>query len=268
MSSASIGKIYDPLIGDPMDAARDSARAQEQALERAIEEQRRAAEQGLGFLQPFGDVGQRAIDLSSFLGDSQAQFDFLQDNPLFQLALDNANQQTNAQAAARGRLSAGDTLQQLSNNVLLSAQPLIDRQRSDIFNMLNLGTGIAQSQANTALGVGSNVSGLLTDIGAVQAGGIMGASNAQQQGIGNILNIAAMASQFSDSRLKKNAEKIGSKNGYDLWSWEWNNIAKKLFNLTGKGEGVMLSDVLEKNPEAVSYVDGYGKVNYTAIGVI
>jgi len=168
-------------------ASRRAGSAQERAAQLAIDEQRRAQEQGLGFLEPFSELGQRGIGLSGFLGDPQAQFDFLQNNPLFQLALENANQQTLSSAAAGGRLSAGDTLQQLSSNVLLQAQPLIDRQRQDIFGLLGIGQGIAQSQANTALGVGSNISGLLTDIGAVQAGGIVGAENARQQGFSGVL---------------------------------------------------------------------------------
>lgn len=168
-------------------AAGRAVGAQQTAAERAIEEQRRASEQGLGFLEPFAAVGQRGVDESGFLADPQAQFDFLQDNPLFQLALENANQSTLSSAASSGRLSAGDTLERLSNNVLLSSQPLIDRQRQDIFGLLNIGQGVATSQANTALGVGSNISNLFTDIGAVQAGGIVGSENARQQGIGGIL---------------------------------------------------------------------------------
>ena len=170
------------------DAASSSARAQMSAGERAIAEQRRAAEEGLGFLEPFGALGQRGIDLSGFLGDPQAQFDFLQNNPLFDLALQNANQQTQASSAARGRASAGDTLAQLSNNVLLSSQPLIDRQRQDIFGLLGIGQNTAQAQANTALGVGSNISNLQTGIGAAQAGGIVGQSNAEQAGFSQALS--------------------------------------------------------------------------------
>lgn len=188
----AVAGVHDAFIGGPERAAKRSARAQMEAAQLAIDEQRRAAEQGLGFLDPFGQLGQRALELSGFLADPQAQADFLQNNPIFQLGLENLNQQTSQMAAAKGRLSAGDTLAQLQSNAMLAAQPLLDRQRQDIFNLLNLGSGIAQSQANTALGVGSNVSNLLTDIGAARAGGIMGASNARQQGLNNILNIGGM----------------------------------------------------------------------------
>lgn len=251
------------LFGDG--GAGDAAAAQVQAGRDAIAAQQQASAQGQGFLAPFSAVGQRGIELSGFLADPNAQFDFLQNNPLFQMGLDNLNQQTNVSAAARGRLSSGDTLQQLTNNSLLAAQPLIDRQRQDIGNLLNLGTGIAQSQANTALGTGTNISNLLTDIGAAEAGGIVGSANAQQQNLQNALNLGALF--FSDSRLKSNAEIVGSENGYNIWSWVWNKEAWEKFGLRGKSKGVMFSDVLGKNPEAVGYEDGYGKINYQMIGI-
>lgn len=181
-------------------AAGRAADAQQASGDAAIDEQRRASAEGLGFLEPFSALGQRGIELSGFLGDPNAQFDFLQNHPLFNLALDNANQSTLSSSAAGGRLASGDTLQQLSNNVLLSASPLIDRQRQDIGNLLNIGTGIAQSQANTAIGTGSNVSNLLTDVGAARAGGIIGQNNANQQGLSGILEAAILSGQIGGGK--------------------------------------------------------------------
>lgn len=72
---------------------------------------------------------------------------------------------------------------------MLSAQPLIGQQRQDINNLLNLGTGLAQTQANVAIGQGTNVGNLLTDIGASQAAGLVGGANARTQGAQNLLNL-------------------------------------------------------------------------------
>ena len=173
------------------DAARDAAALQAQSGREALAELQRGKEQGLGFLQPFEVLGQQGLDQAGFLTDPQAQFDFLQNNPLFQLGLDNANTQTNQLAAARGRLSAGDTLTQLNNNALLTASPLIAQQKSSINNLINQGLGLAGSQANTALGVGSQLANQQTDIGNALAAGQIGAANAQAQGSQNILNIGA-----------------------------------------------------------------------------
>ena len=134
------------------DAAKGAARTQGRAGKRAIVERREAAERSQEFLSPFAAVGQQGVDQAGFLTDPQAQFDFLQSNPLFQLALENANTQTQQSAASAGRLSAGDTLEQLSNNVLLSASPLINQQSQNIRGLINVGTGIAGSQANIETG--------------------------------------------------------------------------------------------------------------------
>ena len=94
------------------------------------------AQEASALFDPFKGIGQQGLEQTGFLTDPNAQFDFLQNNPLFQSILDQNNQVTaNAQdnlfksAAARGRLSAGDTLQQTqrlgeqsANNLLLSAR--------------------------------------------------------------------------------------------------------------------------------------------------
>jgi len=195
------GELIDILSGGEADIgnvfgrqgnveANEAEQAQLDALSAAIAEQRRSTGLAQGFLSPFGELGQRGVDLSGFLGDPQAQFDFLQNNPLFQSSLNLRDRDTAAAAASGGRLAAGDTALRFQENALLAAQPLIDRQRQDIGNLLNIGTGIATTQANTALGLGSNVSNLLTDVGNVQAAGSIAAGNRQAQGSTNALNLA------------------------------------------------------------------------------
>jgi hypothetical protein len=181
---------------DQKAAARDASFTQQQAGREALEAQQEAAQRAQGFFEPFAGAAERGIEASQFLADPQAQFDFLQSNPLFQLALDNANQQTQRAAASRGRLSAGDTLQQLSNNVLLSASPLIDRQRADVASLLDFGTNIAGSRANIEQGLGTQTSNILQGIGNAKAAGQIAAGNAQAQGFSNLLDIYGTASGF------------------------------------------------------------------------
>lgn len=278
---ALFGEDTANLVGDPLDlfgnreaAAGEEASKQaqselERAIQLAIDEQRRAGGEAQGFLAPFGGVGLQGVEQASFLTDPQKQFEFLQNNPLFKLALENANQNTLSSKASGGRLSAGDTLTQLSNNTLLSAAPLIDRQSQGIGDLLNFGSGIARSQANTALGVGSDVSGLIQSRGNVGAEGIFGRNQiqadktaGQQELAGTILSVVA-----SDPRLKENTKIVGEQNGYKIWTWDWNELANKVFGLTGSSRGVMVPEVLEKDPEAVVFENGYGKVNYSMIGV-
>ena len=231
-------------------------------------------------LDPFKGIGQQGLDQASFLTDPNAQFDFLQNNPLFQLALDNANQNTLGMAAAQGRLSSGDTLQQLSNNTLLAASPLIGQQKQSIGDLLNFGLGVANNQGN-----------LRTGQAAAQAGGIVGAANARGARAQNLLNLgltaasayaggmaggaggggiatggAGASSVFSDPALKENIQKTGQKNGVNTYKWTWNEKANAL-GLFGASSGVMADEIKRFMPDAVTTDRGYMKVNYDMIGV-
>jgi hypothetical protein len=213
-------------------------------------------------LDPFQQIGQQGLDQANFLTDPNAQFDFLQNNPLFQMSLDNANQNTLGLAASRGRLSSGDTLQQLSNNTLLAAQPLIGQQKQSIGDLLNFGLSTAGSQGN-----------LRTGQAAAEAGGIIGAANARGQRAQNVVDLATsegaqMAGKFlfSDPKLKENIKKTGDKNGFNTFSWTWNKAANAI-GLYGASSGVMADEVKRKMPDAITTERGYMKVNYDMIGL-
>jgi hypothetical protein len=211
-------------------------------------------------LDPFAALGQTGIDQSGFLTDPQAQFDFLQNNPLFQMGLDNANQQTNKFAAARGRLSAGDTLQQLNQNALLTASPLIAQQKQSIGDLIGIGQNTAGNQGN-----------LLTGQAAALAAGKIGAANARGEGAANIFGAvtdlgAAAAPFLSDPKLKKNIVKVGSENGHNTYIWDWNDKANAI-GLFGSDAGVMADEVKRIKPSAVTMNNGYMQVDYNMIGV-
>ena len=183
----SLGLVETDFAGDEAArASRHAAEAQVQAGEEAIADQRAATERAQGFFQPFSGIAEQGVEGSSFLTDPQERFDFLQSNPLFQASLENANKQTMQQASAGRRLSFGDTLQQLSNNVLLSASPLLATQDRNLTNLLTFGGDIATSQANIETGQAARVGGLTTDIGAANAAGLVGAANAQNAGTAGI----------------------------------------------------------------------------------
>ena len=275
-SVANLNLLNDPgdiggtrAEADALAAAAQAQAAQEAALSSAELETRRTRAQGQEFLAPFGGLGVSGVEQAGFLTDPQAQFDFLQGNPLFQLALDSANTQTKNMAAARGRISAGDTLQQLSNNVLLSASPLIADQKASIGDLLNLGTGVATTQANIAIGEGTELSNLIQSGGNVAASGTLAQQQIQQQASENRNQLAGQVFSFvaSDPRLKDNKVEIGEKNGFTLWAWNWNEKAKEVFGLVGQAAGVMADEVQDKRPDAVLIQNGYMTVNYGMIGI-
>lgn len=200
------------------EAALEAARLQAVAGEEAIGVGQESTQAQQGFFEPFAEVGARGVAESGFLADPNAQFDFLQSNPLFQLALDNANEQTSQRASAGRRLSFGDTLQELSNNVLLSASPLIDRQRGDITSLLNAGIGVAGQQAGIEERGGTRIQDLITGVaaaeGAGQVGsatqigaGKVGAANARGAGARGILDLAGQVVSFGATPLSAFAPK-------------------------------------------------------------
>lgn len=190
-SATGVGSILGIKSGQ-QEAAEKAAKVLEQQAKSSAGDITAAGQTAQGFLQPFQQVGQQGIDLAGFLGNPQAQFESIQSNPLFQMGLNNLNTQTNQSAASRGRLSAGDTLQQLTQNATLAASPLIDRQRQDILNLLGIGGNVAGQQANIERGTAADVADLLTGGASAKASGIIGAENAKSAAVGQLLDVAGM----------------------------------------------------------------------------
>ena len=163
-------------------------------------------------LGPYANLGQTGLDMSNILYDPQAQYDFLQSNPLFQMSLDNANQATSKMAAAKGRLSAGDTLMQLSNNTLLSAQPLLSQQQNNIKGMINTGYGASSNQANMETGMAQLLAQLMVDRGDIEAGRILGEWDAKSNGLAG--SIGSSLSGMLQSAITGAVGNIGGSGGF------------------------------------------------------
>jgi len=175
------------------DAAKDAANTQAASADEAIALARESRDIARDDLAPFASAGASQIDALGSILTPEGQNEFLQNNSVYQRALGNANDETLKIAAARGRLGSGDTLTALSNNVLNTAQPLIDRQTNSLFNAVNLGQNSAAGQASTTLTSGQNIGGLITGRGNALAAGRIGASNARRGFYGGLLDLGATA---------------------------------------------------------------------------
>ena len=255
-------------------AARDSGEVQANAALEAAELQVQGGKDASALLNPFANIGEQGLAQSNFLTDPNAQFEFLQNNPLFQNALSAGDQNVDRlmqSAAARGRLSAGDTAQQLQTlgqqNLLQAAFPLIQGQKQSIGDLLNFGSTTASNQGNLLTGQAAAAAGGISDAAAAQAAGMVGGANAQGQGSQNILNAGLTAAAlFSDPSLKESIKPLGKTNGWNIYSWTWNKAAEKL-GLIGDSSGVMADEVKAIKPEAVTTSNGYMMVNYSMIGL-
>lgn len=164
--------------------------AQQSAVEKAMAEKQTAATEAIGFFDPFRELESQAISGASFLTDPEQQFNFLQSNPLYQSALDRADRATMSNLAARGKLGSGDTLTSLAENTLLQAQPLLDRQTSNVRGLLDFARANTVSRANARLGLGSDISSLLETQGNVSAASSMAKGNASAAARQGLLGLA------------------------------------------------------------------------------
>lgn len=181
------------LGGDAADAATQAAQLQGKSADKAIALQRESRDLARADLAPFVEFGQGNMDALSLLLTGQGQADYLQSNPLFDLALDRTNKASLSSNAAQGLLNSGNTLNELNNNALLTAMPLLQNQQNQLFNAVNMGQSSAAGQANTALATGNSLSDLTAQKGNIQASGIVGSQGAQQAAFNNLLNLGGQA---------------------------------------------------------------------------
>lgn len=173
--------------------------------------------------------------------------------------------------------------------------------QQDIQNRMNAATGLSNI-ANLGFGMGRQISQdmmqqgalqqalqqKLIDAGKQQYAGYTGApmssidllsralgattvpqsqTSSSSPGLFDMLTSAAtVASMFpgSDKRLKKNIKFVGKlKNGIEMFTWEWNEIGKKIGADKWPTFGVIAQKLRESHPDAVlEDSDGWLRVNY------
>lgn len=175
-------------------AANKASKAQTAAVKQAEELQRNFSTYSRNILQPYADIGANQINSGNvnFLTDPNARFQYLQSNPLFAMALENANQGTNARAAAGGKFNSGGNAGNLAQNVLLNSQPFLESRDRNIMALLGTGENAANNQAGTAFNEGINLADLRTQGGNARAAGYIGQANALSQGANNVMGALSM----------------------------------------------------------------------------
>lgn len=233
-------------------AARTQAAAQMEALEYLKEREALPQEFREGSLGILGGL--------YGLGDTRGAARTLERSPLFEATMGLIPEQEEAilrNQSATGALRSGGTEAMLAEN-----------QRTNklqaYMNALQPLQGLAGLQS-MAPQIAQGISG----IGQTQAQGQIGAAQARQQGIGNMMgmgmNALALAG-FSDIRLKDNIQPAGKRFGHDWYTWEWNETAKEL-GLSGEAEGVLAQDIVNAYPDAIGMSKGYLTVDYEKLGL-
>lgn len=218
-----IGGLWDDITGKTQsDAAIEAAQIQaDAALEAAgmtqesVREQIAAQQAALATqredLQPFTQFGSSFIDPAQQAAMNAQQLfsdpTSIMSNPMFQAIQEDTRRQNVQNAAVRGRLGTGGTAAGLEQSALRTGFDILNSERSAqlqnagfLANLVGMGQSAAAGQGAAALQTGQGIASslgqgnltvadLLTGAAAAQAGGVMGAANAQAAGTGNVIGL-------------------------------------------------------------------------------
>lgn len=109
-----------------------------------------------------------------------------ENSPYFQAITRQAENAMLQNAAATGGLRGGNIQGALSSTRPILLQSLIDKQLANLSGLSSLGQNAAAGVGNAGMTTGAQVNQSLGQMGAAQAGGILGQSNATIGALGNI----------------------------------------------------------------------------------
>ena len=276
-------------------SAGKASRAQQEAADRGIEEQRRQFDAVQELLRPYVEAGQPALTQQQAilgLGGPEAQraaIQAIEGGELFQARARQGEEALLQAASATGGLRGGNIQGALAQFRPQMLQSEIDTQYARLGGLTTLGQQSAAGVGSAGLQTGQRIAGLEGNIGSAQAGGALASGRALSSvfnlpaqflglqygmrggtpGFGNILgggggggggmDIPMEGSQFSDRRLKTNIHRISTRpDGLGVYEFEyiWGG---------GKHIGLMAQEVLGIYPDAVGSVGGYYTVEYSRV---
>ena len=256
--------VFDLFGRQAGQTAEDAAAQQEEAFGQGISEQRRQFDLLFGLTQPSIEAGNLARDqqmaLLGLLGpeaqaNAQAQIEV---SPGQKFIRDRQERSLLRNSAATGGLGGGNVRTALQQQAAGFAQQDLENQ----FNRLSSLTGGAQTGTQQIGQFGGNavnqITSLLGQQGAANAAGQFGQQQAQAQGVNNAIGIGgALATFFSDSRLKDSINEVGKFGVLNVYTWIWKT--------TGEADiGFIAEDVREHFPDIVEEHNGFLRVNYEA----
>lgn len=188
-----VSKITDAIgitnYGDQAKATKKAGDQQLAATQAQIAYQEGAEKRATERLQPFVNLGTSNIQGLQGLLTPQGQMSYLQSNPMFQAAIQNAADQTKAAGASAGKFNSGGLVNQLFQNYLGQGEQFIGNQFNRLTNTVGMGQASAAGQAANSLNAANNITGILGNQGDIRAAGTMAGQNIQNQALGGGLNM-------------------------------------------------------------------------------
>lgn len=257
--------IFKSIFGDSgksaakatVEAAGVSAGAQTEALEflrerEAVPQQLRdEALTGLGGL--FGTGGEEVTQ--------QSLIDKARNSPLFAAIMggrEAGEESILRNASATGGLRSGNVQDNLFRfNAQLENEALLQSFNQELSGL----QGLAGLPSNA-----NQIANSIAGIGQTEAFGITGGAQARETGRNqtrqNVLGVGTLlANVFSDIRLKENIVHIGAQNGFNVYSWDWNEAANDI-GLEGSSQGYMAHEIFPERPDAIGSKEGYITIDH------
>jgi hypothetical protein len=179
-----------------------ASRAQQQAAQGGIDEQRRQFDAVQKLLQPYTQAGASALAQQQALlgmGTPEAQqqaINALQSGPQFQALQQQGENAILQNASATGGLRGGNVQGALAQFRPALLSGLIDQQYSRLGGLASLGQNAAAGVGNAGMSTGTNIATLLGRQGQAQAGGILGQQSALTGGINQAFGAVQGAGGF------------------------------------------------------------------------
>ena len=188
-----VSKVTDAIgitnYGDQAKATKKAGDQQLAATNAQIGYQKEADALAAQRLQPFVDLGTSNIQGLQGLLTPQGQMGYLQSNPMFQAAVQNAASQTKGAAASQGKFGSGGLVNQLMQNYLSQGEQFVGNQFNRLTNTVGMGQASAAGQAANSLNAANNITGILGNQGDIRSAGTMAGQNIQNQALGGGLNM-------------------------------------------------------------------------------
>lgn len=182
-----VSKVTDAVgltnYGDQRRATNNAMQAQLAATNNQLGAVKDYTAQANQMLQPYVDLGASQIEPLQGLLTTQGQMDYLNNNPMFQAAIDNSNRAIAARAAAGGKVNAGGTTNQLFQNYLAQGNDFINSQYNRLAPIVSLGNNNTMTQAGNTIDLGNNIANIFGNQGNIRSSGIMGMQNIKNQAV-------------------------------------------------------------------------------------
>ena len=180
-------------------AAEEAGQRQEAMYGKGIEEQRRQQQEAAARLAPFTQAGEEALKQQRILMGlegpeaQQAAISAIEQSPEFQEAVKQGEAGMLANASATGGLRGGNVQSALAQFRPQMLSAMIQQRMAQLGGLTGMGQASAAGVAGMGQQSASNIANLYGQIGAAQAGSLIGQAGAWGQALGALGGLGSTA---------------------------------------------------------------------------